>query len=156
MSEQSTHDTSALSAIHLLHRAGQCADEIFSTVNSSNQLTPRQFEVLRTVAVSDEPSQTFLVVKTGIDRSTLADIVRRLVERGLLLRSRTRTDARRYAVALTNDGRRALSEAEPIVAATNERLLEAIPEVERQEFLNSLDRIINSVEAANTSTKPRV
>ena len=71
------------SALHLLHRAGQCADELFASQIKESDLTPRQFVVLMAVAGSEEPSQTTLVQKTGIDRSTIADIVRRLVERGL-------------------------------------------------------------------------
>ncbi|MFZ1102753.1 MAG: helix-turn-helix domain-containing protein, partial [Hyphomicrobiaceae bacterium] len=40
--------------------------------------------------------------RTGIDRSTLADIVRRLTRKGLLQRCRTNEDARAYAVRLTD------------------------------------------------------
>ena len=101
------------SALHLLHRAGQCADELFATQIKERDLTPRQFVVLMAVAGSEEPSQTTLVQKTGIDRSTVADIVRRLVERGLLVRKRTRRDARTYAVRLTARGEAALKNAQP-------------------------------------------
>jgi DNA-binding MarR family transcriptional regulator len=76
-------DKNDASALHLLHRAGQVADELFATRLGSSDITPRQHLVLATVAACKEPSQTRLVEKTGIDRSTLADIVRRLVERGL-------------------------------------------------------------------------
>ncbi len=134
----------AASALHLLHRAGQCADEMFALSIGSGQLTPRQYEVLRTVAGSDEPSQTVLVDKTGIDRSTLADIVRRLVDRGLLARQRTRKDARMYAVRLTDAGRKALSDAEPAVRATNEKLLAALSSKERDDFLIALKQIIDA------------
>jgi DNA-binding MarR family transcriptional regulator len=44
-------------------------------------LTPRQLAVLVTVANNEGLSQTGLVDRTGIDRSTLADIVRRLQPR---------------------------------------------------------------------------
>lgn len=72
------------SALHLLHRAGQRADELFTTTMGENDLTPRQFAVLKAVARLENPSQTALVQDTGIDRSTIADIVRRLIKRGLL------------------------------------------------------------------------
>jgi DNA-binding MarR family transcriptional regulator len=98
--------SSVSSVLHLLHRAGQCADELFAANMRDSELTPRQYVVLRAVADSEDPSQTTLVEKTGIDRSTLADIVRRLVERGLLQRRRTRRDARMYAVRLTDARRR--------------------------------------------------
>ena len=71
-------------------------------------LTPRQLAVLVTVANNEGLSQTGLVDRTGIDRSTLADIVRRLQRKGLLQRRRTKEDARAYAVKLTDEGRRVL------------------------------------------------
>ena len=88
MKEEITGGERASSALHLLHRAGQCADELFATNVGTSDLTPRQFAVIKAVEASEEPSQTMLVEKTGIDRSTLADIVRRLVAKGLLQRKR--------------------------------------------------------------------
>lgn len=133
----------AASALHLLHRAGQCADELFAVSIGDSDLTPRQYAVLRAVDANEEPSQTTLVDKTGIDRSTLADIVRRLVEKGLLSRKRTRRDARMYAVRLTEKGQTALRRAEPVARSTDERLLSAIPQREREVFLQSLSRIVH-------------
>src|SRR6185312_16697833 len=102
------------SPIHLLHRAGQCAGDIFHAETKDGDLTPRQLAVLVTVAQNEGLSQTGLVDRTGIDRSTLADIVRRLQRKGLLQRRRTKEDARAYAVKLTDEGRRVLRTAEPI------------------------------------------
>ena len=68
------------SPIHLLHRAGQCAGDVFQAEMSQGDLTPRQYAILLTVAQNEGLSQTHLVEKTGIDRSTLADIVRRLLK----------------------------------------------------------------------------
>jgi DNA-binding MarR family transcriptional regulator len=141
------------SALHLLHRAGQCADELFALNIGESELTPRQFEVLRAVSSQAEPSQTALVERTGIDRSTLADIVRRLVARGLLVRKRTRHDARMYAVKLTPAGENALKNAQPAVQSTNESILQALPNAERKEFLNSLNKIIEVVSANSRPSK---
>lgn len=134
------------SALHLLHRAGQCADELFAVQIGKTDLTPRQFAVLKAVAASEEPSQTMLVEKTGIDRSTLADIVRRLVTKGLLQRKRTRRDARMYAVKLTDKGANALKSAEPAARSTDERLLGALANGQRDGFLEALRRIIDALE----------
>src|SRR5262245_8283548 len=65
------------SPIHLLHRAGQCASDIFQGEMATGDLTPRQYAVLVAVSQNEGLSQTHLVEKTGVDRSTLADIVRR-------------------------------------------------------------------------------
>jgi DNA-binding MarR family transcriptional regulator len=135
-------DAKTASAIHLLHRAGQCADELFATNIGTSDLTPRQFAVLRALDENDEPSQAMLVEKTGIDRSTMADIIRRLVARSLVNRRRTRRDARMYAVRLTDKGRSVLNSADPAVRLTDERILSALPQAQREQFLKSLLRVI--------------
>ena len=144
----------APSALHLLHRAGQCADELFASQVQESELTPRQFVVLIAVPDSEEPSQTTLVQKTGIDRSTLADIVRRMVKRGLLARKRTRKDARMYAVWLTSKGETALKAAQPAARATDERLLAALSQREREVFLGALSKIVKMIDDAEQGANP--
>ena len=111
MKRETNTDRLARSPIHLLHRAGQCAGDIFHAEMKVDGLTPRQLAVLVTVAQNEGLSQTGLVERTGIDRSTLADIVRRMQRKGLLQRRRTKEDARAYAVKLTDEGRKALRTA---------------------------------------------
>ena len=145
MKEELTRGDRMSSALHLLHRAGQCADELFANNVGGSDLTPRQFAVIKAVAASEEPSQTMLVEKTGIDRSTLADIVRRLVAKGLLQRKRTRRDARMYAVRLTEKGAAVLRNAEPAARTTDERILSALPVAQRDAFLEALARIVDTM-----------
>jgi DNA-binding MarR family transcriptional regulator len=133
------------SAVHLLHRAGQCADEMFSLSLTAGSMTPRQYAVLKAVEASSEPSQTTLVEMTGIDRSTVADIVRRLVERGLVQRRRTRRDARMYALRLTAKGHSALRSAEPAAQTTDEKLLAALAPAERRAFIDALALIVKTI-----------
>jgi len=149
------NDTELSSAIHLLHRAGQCADELFAINVGQADLTPRQFAVLRAISDSEEPSQTTLVDRTGIDRSTMADIVRRLISKGLVQRRRTRRDARKYAVRLTDRGDAALRLAEPAARSTDERILASLPPTQRETFLRSLSRIVATINSANGSRAGR-
>ena len=67
--------------------------------------TPRQFAVLLSVHQNPGVSQTDLVRTTGIDRSTLTEILRRLGRRGLIRRERQPEDRRTNALHLTEDGR---------------------------------------------------
>ena len=115
------------SATHLIHRAGQCATDIFQAEARESGLTPRQFAVLMTIAEEEGLTQTDLVDRTGIDRSTLADIVARLLARGLIHRRRAKEDGRAYAIKLTSQGWKGLREAEPGAAATDLRLLAVLP-----------------------------
>ena len=61
--------------------------------------------VLHALLSHDSVSQTRLVELTGVDRSTLADVVRRLLATGHITRRRSKSDSRAYVVRLTEQGR---------------------------------------------------
>ena len=109
-------------------------------------LTPRQLAVLVTVSNNEGLSQTGLVDRTGIDRSTLADIVRRMQRKGLLQRRRTKEDARAYAVKLTEEGRRVLRTAEPLAKRVDDRILDALPGKQRDQFIDGLQTIVDTLQ----------
>jgi len=146
------------SPIHLLHRAGQCAVDVFQAEIGVEELTPRQYAILIAVAQHEGLSQTSLVERTGIDRSTLADIVRRLLKKGLIQRRRTKEDARAYAVRLTDAGVRMLKQLEPLARRVDERILEALPGQQREQFVADLNTIVNAlgVTAPEASPPPAV
>jgi DNA-binding MarR family transcriptional regulator len=127
-----------LSLLHLLHRAGQRADGLFAHHLGSDDLTPRQFMVLQAVAENEGLSQIEIMAATRIDRSSVADLVRRLVKQGLLRRRRQKRDTRQYAVRLTPGGEKALTLGVPAAAATEETLLGAVLPAQRHEFLRIL------------------
>jgi DNA-binding MarR family transcriptional regulator len=118
-------------------------------------LTPRQLAVLVTVAHNEGLSQTGLVDRTGIDRSTLADIVRRMQRKGLLQRRRTKEDARAYAVKLTDEGRRLLRAAEPLAKRVDERILEALPAKQREQFIDELLAIADTLQKLSAPSGQR-
>jgi DNA-binding MarR family transcriptional regulator len=134
------------SPIHLLHRASQAVEEIFATEIKIERLTPRQLAVLTTVAENEGLSQTGIVDRTGVDRSTLADIVRRLQKKGLLQRRRTKEDARAYAVRLTEKGRQVLGKAEPLAKRVERRVFDALPANRRDGFLAALAAIVSTLQ----------
>lgn len=132
------------SMLHLLHRAGQVADDLFAREIAGSALTPRQFAVLVVLAQKQTASQTDIVEATGVDRSTLADIVRRLVERGLLARKRSKQDARAYDVRLTASGQSALKAAQPAVNRVEDQLLKILPTAKRSDFIEALGQLVGS------------
>jgi DNA-binding MarR family transcriptional regulator len=134
------------SVVHLLHRAGQRAGDLFAMHRGELDLTPRQYAVLAAAAEQEGTTQTGMVELTGIDRSTLADIVQRLIKKGLLQRRRTREDARAYAVKLTPQGRALLEAAEPVVTRTDELVLSSLSAAEREQFVTWLANMIAACE----------
>jgi len=133
---------------HLLHRALQLALDIYAVDAVSGGLTQRQFAVLCAVANDEGLSQTGLVRATGIDRSTLADMVARMIAKGLLARERSAADARANTVRLTELGRAALHAAAPRVEAADQRLLDLLGAKKREAFMDALRRLAKASESA--------
>ncbi len=123
---------------HLLRRAQQYAHDLYSKDVGSSGPTPRQFEVLHVVAQNEGLSQTDLVGHTGIDRSTLADMIARMMAKGLLSRKRTKEDARANAVSITASGRRMLKGAEAKVNKSDKAVLAALPKTQQAAFMKAL------------------
>lgn len=150
MRDETSHELGT-SALHMLHRASQAADEMFANETTGADLTPRQFAVLAALETLESASQTQIVELTGIDRSTLADIVKRLVKRGLLNRRRSRSDARAYVVRLTPEGKSVLDTIKPAALRVEERLLEQMPQGRRAELIAALEAIIGRLGQTSAS-----
>src|SRR5665213_173367 len=107
---------------HLLHRALQLALDIYAEETGPDAVTQRQYAVLAAVAAHEGLTQTDLVRSTGIDRSTLADLVARMLGKGLIARERSNEDGRANTVSLTDKGKLALQEAEPRAQAADDAI----------------------------------
>ena len=130
------------SVLHLLHRACQRAEDLFQAETTGLDITPRQFAVLEKISERQGLSQANLVEHTGIDRSTMADVVRRLVTKRFVHRRRTKSDARTYALAITPEGRAALALAKPMAGRVDRQLLAALPSNRVSEFLAHLTLMV--------------
>ncbi|MEQ8557656.1 MAG: MarR family transcriptional regulator [Henriciella sp.] len=131
----------AASPSHLLHRAQQAAVNLSSGALADQGLTLRQFAVLAALAAQEGQSQARLVDKTGIDRSTLADMVVRMERAGYIKRVDSTEDRRAKAVSLLAKGRKAYEAAMPAVAEADKQVLDMIRANRRIGFLASLASI---------------
>jgi DNA-binding MarR family transcriptional regulator len=129
------------SPAHLLRRATQYANDIYASEVGEDALTARQFAVLLTVEEHEGLSQTDLVNMTGIDRSTLADMISRLLKKDLLRRRRTDDDARANSVSITTSGKRALATVLSRVKKAEDKVLSPLPSGKRGDFLKMLTLI---------------
>lgn len=131
------------SPLHLFHRAVQVVTEIYQSEMSNHDLTARQYAVLFALAHSEGLSQSKLVDATGIDRSTMADIVRRMLKKGIIQRKRDKDDARAYEVTITEEGVRLFQDVQPIIRRIEEKLLSALNGKRVDEFLSHLNLIVS-------------
>jgi DNA-binding MarR family transcriptional regulator len=143
------------SPAHLLRRATQYANDIYAQEVGDEALTARQFAVLLTVDGHEGLSQTDLVNMTGIDRSTLADMIGRMLKKDLLRRRRTEDDARANAVSITPSGKRALSTVLARVKKAEDKVLSPLPSNRRADFLKMLTVIAEASGPETEESKPK-
>jgi DNA-binding MarR family transcriptional regulator len=141
------------SVTHLLHRVLQLALDYHAEASGPKGLTQRQYTVLAAAGAADGVSQSDLVRATGIDRSTLADLVARMIAKGLLERERSATDARANTVRLSEAGRAALAEGGKPAAKSDERLLDLLPPKKRESFLKNLTTLAAAADASGAPPK---
>ena len=134
---------------HLLRRCVQYANDLFAHEPIASDLTKQQYTVLVAVEQNEGVSQTDLVTLTGIDRSTLAEMIRRMIEKGLLSRERTESDQRANSVRLATGGRKALRGARAANDRVERALLSAIPARDRAKFSRMLSAIVAAADAGD-------
>ena len=142
------------SATHLLHRVLQLALDYHAEASGPHGLTQRQYTVLAAAGAADGVSQSDLVRATGIDRSTLADLVARMIAKGLLERERSTTDARANTVRLSEAGRVALAEGGRPAHRSDARLLDLLPPKKRESFVKTLTTLAAAADAGSSPAKP--
>jgi DNA-binding MarR family transcriptional regulator len=142
-----TGDALAGSVTHLLHRALQMALDFHAEAAGPGAITQRQFTVLAAAAAHDGLTQNDLVRATGIDRSTLADLVARMLAKGLLVRERSATDARANSVRLSEAGRHALAAGAGPAGAADGRLLAFLSPKKREGFVKTLAALAHAADA---------
>lgn len=88
---------------HLIRRAQQLHVAIW-TREVSSEVSSVQFATLAVLARRPGLSQRELGTELDLDRSTIADLVTRLLRRGLIMRTANPHDRRRKDLALTTAG----------------------------------------------------
>lgn len=122
---------------HLLRRVSQIHDRVFEE-EFGGRITPRQLALLITLDEHPGADQITLSSAIAVDRSTIGDMVSRLVERGLIERYRSPEDGRRNVLRVSKAGRRLLNEFLPRISVVDDRLLEPLSERERATLMRLL------------------
>lgn len=144
----------ARSFSHLLKRAVQYSVHRYMEEVGKSGLTHRQFTVLSAVDVHDGKSQTELVKITGIDRSTLADLVARLMAQGYVQRRRTKEDARTNSVRLTPVGKKMLKTAQSGAEDVDKNLLSMFSVADRKTVVDCLGQIAEAMDSVDDTEEP--
>lgn len=139
---------------HLLHRAQQIAANHSAAALKSAGVTLRQFSVLAALSGNEGVSQSDLVNATGIDRSTLADMVARMETAGLIKRADSKTDARAKSVSLTAKGKKAYEKALPAVTKADDVLFSTLAKAKQDALLQGLTGLVEDSEKQEAAPAP--
>jgi DNA-binding MarR family transcriptional regulator len=150
----------ARSLHQLIKRAAQYAAHAYMGSVGKSGLTQRQLTVLAEVDRSDGTSQIALVKATGIDRSTLADMVARMMAQGYLQRRRAKDDGRTNSVRITPAGKKMLKSALPGADEADKLLTTKIAPNLRKPFVEALTGLAEEMDRLESETpekrKPRI
>ena len=104
-------------------------------------LTGPQFAVLTAVDIYPGVDQGSLASSGALDRSTMADIARRLEDRGLLIRQTAEHDGRRKLLYLSEDGVRTLRDVDKRAKQLDAKLLVGYPAADRKRLVAELTKL---------------
>lgn len=126
---------------NLLRRCHQISVAIFLRQCEAHGLTQLQYIILCALEEWGEIDQITLGRHTALDRNTVAVVVRKLEERGLVGRRRNPEDRRSMLVTLSEAGRALRHAAESAVLATQEAILAPLDDAERETLCRLLQRV---------------
>lgn len=141
----------------LLRRCHQISVSIFRDSCAELDLTPAQFGVLYAVEQNPGVEQIGVAKMLGLDRSTTANVVDRLISRDLARRDGHAHDRRRCCLTLTRKGRELLVRARAIAADAQARLLQPLAPADRSRLLALLHQLMDAhAEGSRVPFAPRL
>jgi DNA-binding MarR family transcriptional regulator len=126
----------------LIRRLHQLHCALFLEETRDFGITPVQYSLMTTLAERGEMDQNSLALEIGLERTSVAEVIPRLQDRGLLIRRRGVDDGRFKLVKLTRKGMALLRTMAPAVQRAHDRTVEHLGPAERDAFLLQLIRLV--------------
>ncbi len=130
---------------HLLRRAVQVMNLLWDE-EVSHTITSPQFAALNALYAEPNLDQRTLGQRISLDRSTMAEVVSRLCDRGLIRSERDQRDGRRKTITLTTRGLHAVQHLIPRTHAMTDRLVGPLRANERGDLLRLLSEVVRANE----------
>jgi len=128
----------------LIRRLHQLHCALFLEETRDFGITPVQYSLMTTLAERGEMDQNGLALEIGLERTSVAEVLPRMQERGLLVRRRSESDGRVKLVKLTRKGAALLRKMGPAVEPAHDRTVEHLDPSERGLFMVQLIRLVES------------
>lgn len=134
----------------LLRRSWYGLNQAFRRRIAHLGITPDQFTVMRTLLEGDSRglTQRELTNLMTSDPNTVASLLQRMEEAGLVERQPHEKDKRAHRIQLKTEGRRRYESARQIAVLLQSVVLSVLPESRREEFLEELALVADACKAA--------
>ena len=123
---------------HLIRRAQQISNALFTDECAGFDLTSVQFAALRAIELHPGIDATRLSALIAFDRSTIGDVLDRMAQKGWIERGPAPGDRRAKVIELTADGAGLLRRVGPAVQRVQERILAPLAPADRETFVRLL------------------
>lgn len=131
----------------LLRCASNIADAAYYKQVGSGETTHRQFAILLSLQNGGSMTQAALSTVTRMDRSTINEMIPRMIERDLISKSNAPDDKRAIHLSITPHGLKTLKEVLPATVLSQDMLLASLPKEYRRVFKHCLEMIIEANDA---------
>ncbi|MBQ1091929.1 MarR family winged helix-turn-helix transcriptional regulator [Streptomyces sp. B93] len=128
----------------------ECVEEVLHHIPHGS----RGYHLLSVVVHEEVPTQAVLAGRLVIDRSVLTYVIDDLEAAGLIERRRDPRDRRARRIVATEQGRRALLDAERQVGHAQDQVLRGLPAQQRAAFCATVEQAAEAIMMTARGTDP--
>ena len=126
----------------LVRRLNQIHYALFAEECKTHKMTPVQFGVLTALSLNPWLDQTAIGMELGHDRTTTADVLKRLEEKQLITRRMNPNDRRSRQSMITEEGFRAMKTLQQGMVTAQNRLMAPLSARNQEIFIKLLTTMV--------------
>lgn len=130
----------------LVRRLHQIGDALFFAECQNKNITPVQFGVLTALSMNPWLDQKAIGHELALDRTTTAEVLKRLEEKGLIERRVNPDDRRSRLSVITKQGLKVMRSMQESMQRAQDRLIEPLSEADREHFMKLVTQIVQTHE----------
>jgi DNA-binding MarR family transcriptional regulator len=127
---------------HLIRRLNQISIALFLEEAGGHGLTPRQYAALKMIDEVPDIDQITLSNMIAMDKTTMVKVLDRLVEKGLVTRTRSPSDRRINMLNITAESQIILKQLESELDRCEQRILAPLSRTEQRQFLELMTKLV--------------
>lgn len=135
----------------LVRRLHQIGDALFFEECQTKNITPVQFGVLTALSMNPWLDQKAIGRELALDRTTTAEVLKRLEEKELIERRVNPDDRRSRLSVITKQGLKVMRSLQEGMQRAQDRLIEPLCEADRASFMKLVTQVVEAHESMDSS-----